>query len=199
MIHPASFDIFPPSFDKVRTQKNGVRRKKMSPMQETNEQHTMSVLVDNEPGVLARVIGLFSGRGYNIDSLTVSETEHEAQVSRITIVTTGTPMVIEQIRSQLDRLVPVHDVIDLSVLGNPLERELALVKVAGKGEMRVEALRLAEAFRAQVIDASTEHFVFEITGRLSKIEQFVSLMQPLGLVEVARTGVAAISRGAKAM
>lgn len=171
----------------------------MSPMQDTNEQHTMSVLVDNEPGVLARVIGLFSGRGYNIDSLTVSETEHEAQVSRITIVTTGTPMVIEQIRSQLDRLVPVHDVIDLSILGNPLERELALVKVAGKGEMRVEALRLAEAFRAQVIDASTEHFVFEITGRLSKIEQFVSLMQPLGLVEVARTGVAAISRGATAM
>lgn len=171
----------------------------MSPMQETNEQHTMSVLVDNEPGVLARVIGLFSGRGYNIDSLTVSETEHEAQVSRITIVTTGTPMVIEQIRSQLDRLVPVHNVIDLSILGNPLERELALVKVAGKGEMRVEALRLAEAFRAQVIDASTEHFVFEITGRLSKIEQFVSLMQPLGLVEVARTGVAAISRGATAM
>lgn len=171
----------------------------MSPMQDTNEQHTMSVLVDNEPGVLARVIGLFSGRGYNIDSLTVSETEHEAQVSRITIVTTGTPMVIEQIRSQLDRLVPVHNVIDLSVLGNPLERELALVKVAGKGEMRVEALRLAEAFRAQVIDASTEHFIFEITGRLSKIEQFVSLMQPLGLVEVARTGVAAISRGAAAM
>ncbi len=171
----------------------------MSPMQETNEQHTMSVLVDNEPGVLARVIGLFSGRGYNIDSLTVSETEHESQVSRITIVTTGTPMVIEQIRSQLDRLVPVHNVIDLSVLGNPLERELALVKVAGKGEMRVEALRLAEAFRAQVIDASTEHFVFEITGRLSKIEQFVSLMQPLGLVEVARTGVAAISRGTEAM
>ncbi len=171
----------------------------MSPMQEVNEQHTMSVLVDNEPGVLARVIGLFSGRGYNIDSLTVSETEHESQVSRITIVTTGTPMVIEQIRSQLDRLVPVHNVIDLSVLGNPLERELALVKVAGKGEMRVEALRLAEAFRAQVIDASTEHFVFEITGRLSKIEQFVSLMQPLGLVEVARTGVAAISRGTEAM
>lgn len=171
----------------------------MSPIQETNEQHTMSVLVDNEPGVLARVIGLFSGRGYNIDSLTVSETEHESQVSRITIVTTGTPMVIEQIRSQLDRLVPVHNVIDLSVLGNPLERELALVKVAGKGEMRVEALRLAEAFRAQVIDASTEHFVFEITGRLSKIEQFVSLMQPLGLVEVARTGVAAISRGTEAM
>lgn len=159
------------------------------------EQHTISVVVDNEPGVLARVIGLFSGRGYNIDSLTVSETEHQAQVSRITIVTTGTPMVIEQIKSQLERLVPVHEVRDLTVTGHPLERELALIKVAGKGEKRVEALRLAEAFRAQVIDASTEHFVFEITGRLSKIEQFISLMQPLGLTEVARTGIAAMSRG----
>lgn len=171
----------------------------MSPKQDIIEQHTMSVLVDNEPGVLARVIGLFSGRGYNIDSLTVSETEQEAHLSRITIVTTGTPMVINQIRSQLERLVPVHSVKDLSVIGNPLERELALVKVAGKGEKRVEALRLAEAFRAQVIDASTEHFVFEITGRLSKIQQFIMLMQPLGLVEVARTGVAAIGRGAEAM
>jgi len=165
----------------------------------TAEVHTLSVLVDNEPGVLARVIGLFSGRGYNIDSLTVSETEHESHLSRITMVTTGTPMVIEQIIHQLERLVPVHNVIDLTVFGNPLERELALVKVAGKGEARVEALRLAEAFRAQVIDASTEHFVFEITGRLNKIEQFITLMQPLGLVEVARTGVAAIGRGKEAM
>ncbi|MDH3580058.1 MAG: acetolactate synthase small subunit [Hyphomicrobiales bacterium] len=166
---------------------------------ERPESHTLSVLVDNEPGVLARVIGLFSGRGYNIDSLTVSETEHEAHLSRITMVTTGTPMVIEQIKHQLERLVPVHNVTDLTVNGNPLERELALVKVAGKGEKRVEALRLAEAFRAQVIDASTEHFVFEITGRLNKIEQFVTLMQPLGLVEVSRTGIAAIGRGQEAM
>lgn len=171
----------------------------MSPRDEKIEQHTMSVVVDNEPGVLARVIGLFSGRGYNIDSLTVSETERAAHLSRITIVTTGTPMVIEQIKNQLDRLVPVHKVIDLTAKGFPMERELALIKVAGKGEERVEALRLAEAFRAQVIDASTEHFIFEITGRLSKIEQFISLMQPLGLVEVARTGVAAISRGAEAL
>ena len=167
--------------------------------QAPQERHTMSVLVDNEPGVLARVIGLFSGRGYNIDSLTVSETEHEAHLSRITIVTTGTPMVIEQIKNQLERLVPVHSVTDLTVRGNPVERELALVKVAGKGEKRVEALRLAEAFRAQVIDASTEHFIFEITGRLSKIEQFIALMQPLGLVEVSRTGLAAISRGSERM
>lgn len=166
---------------------------------EVTESHTLSVLVDNEPGVLARVIGLFSGRGYNIDSLTVSETEHEAHLSRITLVTAGTPMVIDQIKHQLERLVPVHNVTDLSIIGNPLERELALIKVAGKGEARVEALRLAEAFRAQVIDASTEHFVFEITGRLNKIEQFISLMQPLGLVEVARTGVAAIGRGKEAM
>lgn len=167
--------------------------------QEVLEAHTISVLVDNEPGVLARVIGLFSGRGYNIESLTVSETEHEAHLSRITIVTTGTPMVIEQIKNQLDRLVPVHSVTDLTVSGETLERELALVKVAGVGEKRVEALRLAEAFRAQVIDASLEHFVFEITGRQSKIEQFVVLMQPLGLIEVCRTGVAAIGRGAERM
>lgn len=159
----------------------------------------MSVLVDNEPGVLARVIGLFSGRGYNIDSLTVSETEHETRLSRITIVTKGTPMVIDQIKNQLERLVPVHSVTDLTTRGNPLERDLAMLKVVGKGEKRVEALRLAEAFRAQVIDASTEHFVFEITGRLSKIEQFITLMQALGLVEVARTGVAAISRGPEPM
>jgi acetolactate synthase-1/3 small subunit len=167
--------------------------------EEKPETHTMSVLVDNEPGVLARVIGLFSGRGYNIDSLTVSETEHEAHLSRITVVTSGPPMVIEQIKHQLERLVPVHSVTDLTLLGNPVERELALVKVAGKGEKRVEALRLAEAFRASVIDASTEHFIFEITGKLSKIEQFIALMQPLGLVEVSRTGLAAIARGAERM
>lgn len=163
------------------------------------ETHTISVLVDNEPGVLARVIGLFSGRGYNIELLTVSETEHEAHLSRITIVTTGTPMVIEQIKNQLDRLVPIHSVTDLTVRGETLERELALVKVAGIGEKRVEALRLAEAFRAQVVDASLEHFVFEITGRQTKIEQFVVLMQPLGLIEVCRTGVAAIGRGVERM
>ena len=163
------------------------------------ETHTISVLVDNEPGVLARVIGLFSGRGYNIESLTVSETEHEAHLSRITLVTTGTPMVIEQIKNQLDRLVPIHSVTDLTVRGETLERELALVKVAGIGEKRVEALRLAEAFRAQVVDASLEHFVFEITGRQTKIEQFVVLMQPLGLIEVCRTGVAAIGRGVERM
>jgi acetolactate synthase-1/3 small subunit len=172
------------------------------PLEKTEERletHTMSVLVDNEPGVLARVIGLFSGRGYNIESLTVSETEHEAHLSRITIVTNGTPMVIEQIKHQLERLVPVHSVTDLTVLGSPIERELAMVKVAGTGEKRVEALRLAEAFRAQVIDASIEHLVFEITGRQSKIDQFIVLMEPLGLVEVSRTGVAAIARGPERM
>ncbi len=171
----------------------------MSDRQEVREQHTLAILTDNEPGVLARVVGLFSGRGYNIDSLTVSEVVHERNLSRMTIVTTGSPMVIDQIHSQLERLVPVHDVTDLTVKGNPIARELALIKVAGKGEKRVEALRLAEAFRAQVVDASTEHFVFELTGRISKVEQFITLMQPLGLVEVARTGVAAISRGAGAM
>jgi acetolactate synthase I/III small subunit len=160
---------------------------------------TLSVLVDNEPGVLARVIGLFSGRGYNIDSLTVTETEHARHLSRITIMTQGTPAVIEQIKHQLERLVPVHRVVDLTLIGEPLERELALVKVAGKGEKRIEALRLAEIFRASVIDASVEHFVFEITGRTSKVEQFISLMTELGLVEVARTGIAAIARGPQGM
>lgn len=163
------------------------------------ETHMLAVIVDNEPGVLARVIGLFSGRGYNIESLTVSETQHEAHVSRITIVTTGTPNVIEQIKHQLERMVPVHSVEDLTVAGNSIARELAMVKVAGKGEKRVEALRLAEAFRARVIDAGTDSFIFEITGKSDKVEQFISLMIPLGLVEVARTGVAGISRGAEGM
>jgi acetolactate synthase I/III small subunit len=166
---------------------------------DTIESRTLSVLVDNEPGVLARVIGLFSGRGYNIDSLTVSETEHERHVSRITIVTRGTPMVIEQIKNQLDRLVPVHSVVDLTSAGPSIQRELAMVKVRGKGDQRVEALRLADAFRARVIDATIESFVFEITGASDKIDQFVVLMRPLGLVEVSRTGVAAIARGAEGM
>ena len=161
--------------------------------------HTLSIIVDNEPGVLARVIGLFSGRGYNIESLTVSETEHEAHISRITIVTAGTEMVLDQIRAQLERMVPVHSVADLTVRGNAVERELALIKVAGVGEHRVEALRLAEAFRARVVDATNNSFVFEITGKSGKIEQFIMLMQPLGLREVARTGIAAISRGPDAM
>src|SRR5437867_12035679 len=149
------------------------------------EAHTLSVLVDNEPGVLARVIGLFSGRGYNIDSLTVSETEHEKHLSRITIVTRGTPMVIEQIKNQLDRLVPVHRVVDMTLVGPSIQRELAMVKVRGKGDDRVEALRLADAFRARVIDAGPESFVFEITGASDKIDQFINLMLPLGLGEVS--------------
>ena len=164
-----------------------------------SETHTLCVLVDNEPGVLARVIGLFSGRGYNIDSLTVSETEHQKHLSRITVVTRGTPMVIEQIKNQLDRLVPVHRVIDMTLAGPAIERELAMVKVRGKGDERVEALRLADAFRARVIDASIESFVFEITGATEKIEQFINLMLPLGLVEVSRTGVVAISLGPEGM
>ena len=163
------------------------------------EQHTLSILVDNEPGVLARVIGLFSGRGYNIDSLTVSETEHEKHVSRITIVTTGTPMVIEQIKNQLDRLVPVHRVVDLTVLGNAIARELALVKVAGTGERRVEALRLAQAFGVKTVDATLTSFVFELTGATDEIERFLRLMTSVGLVEVSRTGIAAISRGPEGM
>jgi acetolactate synthase-1/3 small subunit len=164
-----------------------------------NETHTLSVLVQNEPGVLARVIGLFSGRGYNIESLTVSETESQKHLSRITIVTTGTPMVIEQIKHQLDRMIPVYQVVDMTLTGRSIERELAMVKLRGTGEHRVESLRLAEAFRARVIDASIDSFVFEITGTPTKINQFIDLMRPLGLVEVSRTGVAAITRGAEGM
>lgn len=168
------------------------------------ESHTLSVLVDNEPGVLARVIGLFSGRGYNIESLTVTETEHEKHLSRITIVTRGTHSVLDQIRHQLERIVPVHMVTDLTLLAKergyekPLERELAMLKVVGSGEKRLEALRLADSFKASVIDANVGHFIFEITGRTAKIEQFISIMAPLGLVEVSRTGVAAIARGPEA-
>ena len=170
-----------------------------APVAEKIETHTLSVIVDNEPGVLARVIGLFSGRGYNLDSLTVSETEHQKHLSRITIVTRGTPMVIEQIKNQLERLVPIHRVVDVTVAGPAIQRELAMVKVRGKGEPRVEALRLADAFRARVIDAGPESFIFEITGATEKIEQFIALMLPLGLVEVSRTGVVAIARGPEGM
>lgn len=159
------------------------------------ETHTLAVLVDNEAGVLARVIGLFSGRGYNIDSLTVAEVDHKGHRSRITVVTRGTPQVIEQIKAQLSRLVPVHDVHDLTVEGAAVERELALFKVAGTGDKRVEAMRLADIFRAKVVDTTLESFIFEITGTSEKIDAFADLMRPLGLKDVARTGVAALSRG----
>ncbi len=162
---------------------------------EVQETHTLAVIVDNEPGVLARVIGLFSGRGYNIESLTVAETDHRGHRSRITIVTTGTPQVIEQIKAQLSRMVPVHEVHDLTVEGPAVQRELALFKVVGTGEKRVEALRLADIFRASVVDSTLESFVFEITGNSEKIDAFAELMRPLGLKEMARTGIAALSRG----
>jgi acetolactate synthase-1/3 small subunit len=163
------------------------------------ERHTIGVLVDNEAGVLARVVGLFSGRGYNIDSLTVAEVDQNENQSRITIVTTGTPQVIEQIKAQLGRLVPIHGVTDLTVEGPHVEREMALVKVAGGGETRVESLRIADIFRARVVDSTINSFVFEITGSTDKINSFVGLMRPLGLVDVSRTGVVAISRGDKPM
>ncbi len=160
--------------------------------------HTISVLVANEPGILARVVGLFSGRGYNIESLTVAEVNAEERQSRITIVTKGTPMIIEQIKAQLDRLVPVFRVRDLTVEGPHIERELALIKVRGTGEKRVEALRLADVFRAKVIDAKTDSFVFEVTGTSDKVQTFVGLMGALGLVDVCRTGIVAMSRGGDA-
>jgi acetolactate synthase I/III small subunit len=163
------------------------------------ERHTIAVLVDNEAGVLARVIGLFSGRGYNIESLTVAEVDAAAHTSRVTIVTSGTPQVIEQIEAQLGRLVAVHRVTNWTTAKPGVEREMALVKVAGTGEKRVEALRMADVFRARVLDTTHSSFVFEITGAPEKIDAFLELMRPLGLVDVSRTGVAAISRGPEAM
>jgi acetolactate synthase I/III small subunit len=160
---------------------------------------TIAVLVDNEAGILARVVGLFSGRGYNIESLTVAPVDEERRLSRITIVTTGTAMVIEQIKAQLDRLVPVHRIADLTVDGPHLSRELMLIKVAGTGEHRMEALRLAEAFRARVVDATTESLVFEMTGAGDKLDAFIALMRPLGLKEICRTGVCAIARGPRGL
>ena len=161
----------------------------------TSEKHTIAVLVDNEPGILARVVGLFSGRGYNIESLTVAEVDAKNGLSRITVVTSGTPMIIEQIKAQLSRLVPVHAVRDLTAEGPHVERELALIKVASTGEKRIESLRLADIFRARVIDSTIESFVFEMTGSTEKLNAFINLMEPLGLVDVSRTGVVAISRG----
>ena len=167
----------------------------MTPINEIQNAHTISVLVDNEPGVLARVIGLFAGRGYNIESLTVAEVDVTENYSRITIVTSGTPMIIEQIKAQLGRLVPVHGVNDLTVEGPHVERELALVKVRGVGEKRVESLRIADIFRARAVDSTNESFIFEIVGDTGKLNAFIELMRPLGLVDVSRTGIAAISRG----
>lgn len=166
-----------------------------APAKDPVQSHTLAVIVDNEPGVLARVIGLFSGRGYNIESLTVAETDHTKKQSRITIVCTGTVHVIEQIHHQLGRLVAVHGVYNLTVEGEHIERELALLKVRGKKDKRIEALRVADIFRARVVDSTLESFIFELTGPSHKIDAFINLMRPLGLIELSRTGVAAMSRG----
>ena len=171
----------------------------MTPKSEIENSHTIAVLVDNEPGVLARVIGIFAGRGYNIESLTVAEVAAGENLSRITIVTSGTPMIIEQIKAQLDRLVPIHKVSDLTMDGPAVERELALVKVASSGDKRVESLRIADIFRARVLDSTNDSFVFEIVGDTGKLHAFIELMEPLGLVDVSRTGVVAIARGIEAL
>jgi acetolactate synthase I/III small subunit len=163
------------------------------------ERHTLSVTVQNEPGVLARIAGMFTARGYNIESLTVADITEDDAISRITIVTSGTPAVIEQVVAQLDRLVPVHSVTDLTLRGEHIERELALVKVAGTGDHRIEALRLAEVFRANVVDTTISSFVFELTGSSTKIDKFIELMGEIGLVEVARTGIVAMARGKEAV
>lgn len=163
------------------------------------ERHTIIVLVDNEPGVLARVVGLFSGRGYNIESLTVSAVSVDESVSRMTIVTSGTPMIIEQIKAQVNKLVPIHEVHDLTAEGAHLEREIALVKVVASGPERRESLRIADIFNATVADTTTESFVFSLTGKPEKVEAFVELMRSLGKTEIARSGVVGIARGAKAL
>ena len=163
------------------------------------ERHTLSITVTNEPGVLARISGMFTARGYNIESLTVADITADDSVSRITIVTNGTPAVIEQVVAQLDRMVPVHRVTDLTVYGDHVERELALVKVAGTSDHRIEALRLAEVFRANVVDTTISSFVFEVTGASTKIDRFIELMSEIGLVEVARTGIVAMARGREAV
>lgn len=170
-----------------------------NPVPEGEERHTLSVLVDNEAGVLARVIGLFSGRGYNIESLTVGEVDHTGHRSRITVVTVGTPAVIDQIHNQLERMVPVYSVTDLTDLTGHIERELCLFKISSKGEPRVEALRLAEIMGARVVDVTPDSFVFELAETPEQIDAFAELMRPLGLVELARTGVAAMSRGGEGM
>ena len=169
------------------------------PKETAAEKHTLAILVDNEPGVLARVIGLFSGRGYNIDSLTVAETDEEKHLSRITVVCSGTALVIEQIKAQLERLVPVRSVRDLTTYGPHVDRELALVKIIATGKKKDEALRIAETFPANVVDSTEESFVFEVSGSTEKIEEFIELMRPLGLIDLSRSGVAAISRGKKAI
>ncbi len=171
----------------------------MSIAEQAQERRIFAVVVDNEPGVLARVIGLFSGRGYNIESLTVAEIDPTGHLSRITIVTSGTQMVLEQIKAQLGRLVPVHRVSDLTDEGAHVERELVLVKVSGGGARRIEALRIADIFRARVVDSTHRSFVFEVTGSAGKIDAFIDLMRPLGLADLARTGVVAIARGAESM
>ena len=167
--------------------------------EDQTERHTLSVTVTNEPGVLARISGMFTARGYNIESLTVADISEDDAISRITIVTRGTPRVIEQVVAQLDRVVPVHKVTDLTVLGDHVERELALVKVQGSGDHRIEALRLADVFRANVVDTTISSFVFEVTGASTKIDRFIELMGEIGLVEVARTGIVAMARGKEAV
>lgn len=162
---------------------------------EAAERHVLTITVDNEAGILAKIAGLFTARGYNIDSLTVADITDNHSVSRITIVTNGPPAQIDQIHAQLERLIPVHKVVDLTEAGPYVERELALIKVAGTGDIRVEALRVAELFRAKVVDTTTKSFVFELTGTPDKIDSFVALMRELGLVEVGRTGIVGMVRG----
>lgn len=160
------------------------------------ERHIIGILVDNEFGVLSRVIGLFSSRGYNINSLTVSEVDVERNLSRITIATTGTPAVITQILALLDRLVPVHEVRDLTMDSPHIERTLGLVKVITQtSEARSEAQKIADRFGARTIDSTTESFIFELSDTSDNLNHFIDVLTPYGVKEICRTGITAIARG----
>lgn len=180
---------------KTTANKKATAKKPEAKRKEERHRHIIACLVDNEFGVLARVVGLFSGRGYNIESLTVAEVSHAENLSRITIVTSGNDMVINQIKALLERLIPIHTVVDLTVAGPHVERELALIKVAAKGENKIEALRIADIFKSRVLDSNAASFIFEVTGTPEKINEFITLMRPLGLIETCRTGSVAIGRG----
>ena len=157
--------------------------------------HTISVLVENEFGVLSRISGLFSGRGFNIESLSVAPTMEEG-ISRMTLVTSGDDRVLEQINKQLNKLISTIKVIDFT--GEDfVERELALIKVNTESESRAEALRIVDIFRAKVVDVTAKSYTIEITGAPAKINALLELLRPMGIKEVVRSGPVVIGRGAK--
>jgi acetolactate synthase-1/3 small subunit len=162
---------------------------------ENNQKHILSLLVDNEPGVLTRITGLFSGRGFNIESLSVAETI-EPNISRVTIVTRGDMFILEQIKKQLNKLINVVKVLDFQ--GTPfVQRELVLIKVRARPEHRAEILRMVDIFRSRVVDVGAEYYTMELTGDEDKIAAFLELLKPMGIKEIAKTGAIALAREKK--